>query len=819
MRTFLVLIILLFSCKEIYAQQIVYGKIISRTTGVPVPFAHLSSSNGETTYSNILGEFELETDPSASSLEITRRGFFKETFFITPGLSKFYSIELSGKRSELTGETLNLDEIKANVLIEKAIQNKKLTNPKLALDSYQYKSYNKLSIDKQRVIADSLLWKKGISPDTARSFLSEKISEIRYKKNTPERELVTGLKTHGFKNPVYEVLTLNTDPVSIYEDDYPLYGTNFAGPLGKKAFKNYKYLLLDTVNLSGRPAYMIYYKPKRPKVVAGWEGLLFLDIETFGVQRSIAQLSAELHIEIEKNYTFLKNENIWFPIEEKVSLKPGTGGKDITIFGGSISLGTIQRKSSILNWVIATGKIEGDLEMISSTYNYDIIPNIPLDISRGDAAITVVDSANLRPDEFWINQRTMSLDHIDNQTALRVSKVIEQKNILRKIEVLHTLLTGYYPVGFWDFDLSNFVKYNNYEGLRLGAGGRTNQNVSRRYRIEGYLVYGIKDEAFKYGVGGGVLMDKRSGSWWNLKYNQDLREVAVNEYIKNANEFSILEPRTANISSYYAYKTLETSLEHRITPRLETELLLSRNEISQLGNYAYLNNGQIYTDYILSEVKFGILWRPFSSFLSTPQFHQLYEKSYPVITGQVTKGIAGFLEGDFEFTKLGLKAEYQVNRQDRSLTQITMEGNLGLGDLPLTHAFHAFPNNAVKEKVMQRFAVAGKIAFETMYFDEFFSDKQAAVHIRHQLRPFDVIPAVQPELSFITRHVIGDFKNKTIHQNIDFKTLEHLYSESGIELNNIFFGLGLSAAYRYGAYHLPEFSDNFSFKFTFELKI
>ncbi len=819
MRTFLVLMILVFSGGEIAAQELVYGKITTRSTGEPVSFALIKSSNGETTYSNVLGEFNLEVAPGITSLEITRHGFFKETVTTHKRATNFYPIELSGKRSELTGETLISDELKANRLIKNAIDNKHLNDPKQVLRSYSYTSYNKLVIDKQRVKTDSLLWDNGSSPSPARSFLSEKTSEIRYKENTPEREFVTGLKTHGFQDPVYEMLTLNTDPASIYEDNYPLYGTNFAGPLGKTAFKNYEYSLLDTVSVSGRPGYLIYYKPRRPNVVSGWEGLIFLDTVTLGVQRSISQLSAEIHIEIEKTYTFLENENIWFSQQERVSLKPGRGGKDITVFGGSISLGTVQRKSSILNWVIYTGEIEDDLEMISTSYNYDIAPNIPLDLSRGDATITVVDSANLRTEKFWDLHRREDLDHIDEQTELRVSEEIEQKNILRKIEILHTLLTGYYPVGFWDFDLSHFVKYNNYEGLRLGVGGRTNQNVSRRFRIEGYFAYGIKDEAFKFGIGSGVLLDNRSGTWLNLNYNQDLREIAVNDYIRNANEFSILEPRTANISSYYAYKTVATSLEHRITPRFETEILLSRSEISQLEDYAYFNNGELYTDYTITQVKFGVLWRPFSSFLSTPGFHQIYEKSYPVITAQITQGISGFLEGDFEFTKLGFKAEYQVTRQDRSVTQITMEGNYGLGDLPLTHAFHAFPNNAVKEKVMQRFAVAGKIAFETMYFDEFFSDKQAAIHIRHQLRPFDIIPAIQPELSFISRHVIGDFKDKSAYQNIEFKTLEHLYSEAGVELNNIFFGLGLSAAYRYGAYHLPEFSDNFSFKFTFELKI
>lgn len=810
MRSLFILLILVLSCNALQAQHRVFGKVVNRNTGEAIAFAKIQATPENHTYSNILGEFELEVPNTTGLLEIKKRGFLKESISISLERAGFYFVELSGIKMDAS----HADDTDVNSLIAKAIENKSSNDPKLSLNTYSYTSYNKLKIDKQRIKGDSLL-----TPENISSFFSEKVSETYYLKNTTEREFVTGLKTQGFKKPVYEVLTLNTEPVSIYEDDYPLYGTNFAGPLGKKAFKNYEYTLLDTVNIKGRPGYMIYYSPKRPNVVAGWEGLLFLDTQSLAVQRSVSQLSGQIHIEIEKDFIHLEEENIWFPVMEKVKLKPGTGGRDITIFGGSISLGTVQRKSSVLNWVISTGKIEDDLELVSTTYHSGFLVNTEIDISRGDAAITVTDSANLRQEEFWNRYRPDPVDAMIDQTAEKVEHIIEEKNILRKIEVLHTLLTGYYPVKFWDFDLSDFVKYNNYEGLRLGAGGRTNQNFSQLFRLDGYLVYGVKDEAFKYGFGAGLALDNRSGTWWNLNYNQDLREVAVNDYIKGVNEFSILEPRTANISSYYAYKSLQTSLEHRITPRLETELLISRSEISQLRDYVYLNKGDVFTDYTISEAKFGFLWRPFSRFLSTPEFHQLYEKGYPVITAQVTQGISGFLDGNFSFTKLGLKVEYLLNRQDRSVTQFTLEGNYGIGDLPLTHAFHAFPNNAIKEKVMQRFAVAGKIAFETMYFDEFFSDKQAAVHMRHQLRPINILPGLKPELSFVSRHVIGDFKNINAHQNIDFKTLKHLYNEAGVELNNIFFGLGLSAAYRYGAYHLPGLSDNFSFKFTFELKI
>src|SRR5690606_11995866 len=131
-----------------------------------------------------------------------------------------------------------------------------------------------------------------------------------------------GINTPGFEDPVYEVLTLNIEPHSLYGENYPIYGTNYAGPLGTKAFKNYHYKILDTVITKGRPGFMIYFRPKRPKAVAGWEGVIFLDTVSFAIQRSKTQLGGPIEIEIDEDFEYFEAENIWFPVTQRVILKP-----------------------------------------------------------------------------------------------------------------------------------------------------------------------------------------------------------------------------------------------------------------------------------------------------------------------------------------------------------------------------------------------------------------------------------------------------------------------------------------------------------------
>ena len=163
--------------------------------------------------------------------------------------------------------------------------------------------------------------------------------------------------------------------------------------------------------------------------------------------------------------------------------------------------------------------------------------------------------------------------------------------------------------------------------------------------------------------------------------------------------------------------------------------------------------------------------------------------------------------------------DYKILRLDQSISEIILEGNYINGNFPITHAFNAYPNNPNKEEIISRVSIAGKMAFETMYFTEFYSDRQISLHLRHQLRPINITDKIQPELVFVSSHALGDFKDQSVHKNIQFNTLNKGYSESGIEINQIFAGFGLSFAYRYGAYHLPTFKENFSFKATFILKI
>lgn len=379
--------------------------------------------------------------------------------------------------------------------------------------------------------------------------------------------------------------------------------------------------------------------------------------------------------------------------------------------------------------------------------------------------------------------------------------------------------TGYYPVGFFNVDLRYFIKYNNYEAFRLGFGGITNDRMLETFKVGGYVARGFKDEAYKYSLGGNLRLNPETETWLNLYYVNDINEIGSYRYLTDDRIYSVFEPRLINITQFYSFRTWRGGLQHNFSPKVASEVRFAHTKVDQIENYRFNIDNQTFKNYYLTEATISFRIVPKTTSLTDEEDMIQFSDQIPKISAQITQGLKNVARGDFSYTKLGVKLDYDIKRSNLSSTKIVLEGAVAFGDVPLTHLFHAYPNSPTKDEILQRFSVAGARSFETMYFGEFFSDKLTTLQVKHSLRRFYISGWLKPELVFITRHAVGDLTNREEHLGIEFDTLNGFYSESGLELNRILFGFGLSFAYRYGFYHLPDFEDNISFKFTFNLKI
>lgn len=397
---------------------------------------------------------------------------------------------------------------------------------------------------------------------------------------------------------------------------------------------------------------------------------------------------------------------------------------------------------------------------------------------------------------------------------------IIQQDSIRKSKFFKQIGNGFFPTNYIDIDLRYLIKFNQYEGIRTGLGGRTNDQLSEKYRLNGYVVYGFKDHKFKYSIGGGFRIFKRTDTWIDFSYTDDLQETGSSAFLTDKRFFSFFEPRLLNISLFHHHITKNISLEHKITPYLLAETELSRSNITTTYDYTFFVDNTAFKEFRMSIAKLSFQWNPFNTFEPVGE-NEVEKEGFPNFSLQISKSFKDVLGSNFNFFKADFRTIYKLdfNPEGSSFTEATLTGGVAKGKTPLTHLYHTYPNNINKATILNRFSVAGINSFETMYFNEFFSDRFATLQLKHALKPFNISKRMQPQMVIISRFALGNMDHIERHQDIDFGTLNKGYSEVGLELNKILFGFGLSFAYRYGAYHLPKLTDNIAAKFTFNISL
>ncbi len=414
---------------------------------------------------------------------------------------------------------------------------------------------------------------------------------------------------------------------------------------------------------------------------------------------------------------------------------------------------------------------------------------------------------------------TISIAQIEPKRTAKDTINQKAQDSLKRRALLESIGLGYYPTKYFNFDLRYLIKFNQFEGFRTGLGGITTENFSNNFRLNGYFVYGFTDQRSKYSIGGGYRIDEGTNTWLNVSYTDDLQETGSSNFLTDKRFFSFFEPRLLNIDLFHRFITKSISLEHKISNHLLSETEFAVSNINPTYNYQYLVNGKSFDDLDISTGKISLQWSPFSKFEYVNNTLEETTNGYPKFTAQVTQSFTDVFNGDFNFTKLDFRTIHQIEHASDAKTELTLVAGIASGEAPLTHLYHAYPNNITKETILQRFSVAGLNSFETMFFNEFFSDRFTTFQFKHFLRPFKISDRFKPQLVLISRYALGNMRSIDRHQGITFNTLDKIYSESGFEINKLLFGFGLSFAYRYGGYHLPSFADNIAFKFTFNISL
>lgn len=837
MHRLLLLFFLLCSITT-YSQYNISGIVKDTNTGAPLAFANVVSNKNNGTITDREGYFTLSQAAPFTNITISYVGYRSKT--ITDSNSNYFTITLEPVIDKLDAVTVSAKSNAALEIIKKTIAAKSKNDPEKALNSFQFTSYSKLLVtvnpdsisqtidtvykvengERKLLSIDSTDYKLKKQMERSHLFITEKVSEYKYNQQKKLRENVLATRMAGFEEPIYRALAIQLQSFSFYDDTYAIFGTEYTNPITHSGTRIYNYKILDTIHAK-RDAFLIYYKEKENHDVTGLEGVLYIDTQTFALQKAVAQLKGRVMVNATQNFKYFPEENSWFPSSKKLIIKKGENEKIVSLFGGKVNLKSDERLTQNDSTKIYSNTDDSakHVYMILNEVNSNIQLNTPTTIKGKGLKLAFEEDAHQKNEGFWNRYRTDSISNRDLETYQYIDSISQAENLQKNIAFLMKLLNGYWHTKYVDLDLRYLVKYNNFEGFRLGMGATTNRNFSTKYRINGYGVYGTLDKQFKYGIGADARLNRLTNTWIGAMYSDDVQETGNHPFITDGRAFYVFQPRLFNITTFQKERNINVHLSHNLTSKARLKIQLDKTDIVPTYDYTFNNNGQQYNKYNTTTATAAINWQPKSTFMLTPKGFDQIKRGFPTFTFQATQAFSGLLNGSFNFTKLNFRTYYQIQPLRKGKTIFQLNSGLAFGELPLQELYHTNPNSPNKYSIMRRFSVAGIDNFETMYFNEFYSDRFLTLQARHEFLAIPLGKRSQPQFSVFSKFAIGDVSNTERHEQVTFNNLNQGYFESGFEINKILFGFGLSAAYRYGYYHLPRFDDNISFKFTYNFNI
>lgn len=813
----------LFHTAISFGQDKIKAQIIDIDSRVPLAYAKVEYL-GKTLTTTWEGKFEIAITEYDKPLIIKYKGYQTKNVYISPN-QDLVIIKMAIDLNTFEKVEIYTDN-KVNKLVKKVIDNKRFNQPEKALESFQYKNYENLLVTanpdsisgkiepvykrtlfgKRIIRLDSTNYKFKRMVEKNHLYQTEKVNLIQYNKKG-YKETVIATRMAGFKEPLYEYLGLNLFSYSVYENPFEILETPVQNPISNYGRRLYNFYMVDSLNIQNRKTYKVFFQPKKLKS-SRLRGLLYIDAETFAIARAYYRIYGIVNINADYTFDYQDKEGLWFPKKRKITVLKGNNVDDIKILGNTIKFSSSLDPTPNTN---ATDQV------------YLIIESIPFDIEL-DKRVTVhnkgikisIEKDGLkREDSYWKKFAKDTIDKRRLRTYTSLDSLSESKNLERKIFLGKKILNGYYPISIIDLDLRSLVKFNNYEGFRFGLGGVTNDKLSEKYKVAFYGAYGIKDEAFKFGITPSYLLDQTSETWISASYSDDLNEISQITFATDPRRFKIYDPRPINISTFYGNKTTSLFVESNYFPKTETYFALFNSQINPKFDYTFVNNDIEYKTYTITAFQAAIQWNPFSNYMQTPKSRIEIEKRHPKFSFQVTQTVPKMLDNDFVFTKIDFKTFYEIPYLSGQSSSVLLQTGIAFGDVPLTHLYSLQPNNLNRDALLQRITFAGKNSFETMYFNEFFSDKYVSLQLKHTFNRVRLAYRINPEFSFVTRYAWGQINKENTHMGLPFKSLEKGFFESGVECNKLFRGLGVTAFFRYGPNQLPTIEDNIAIKISY----
>jgi uncharacterized ubiquitin-like protein YukD len=792
------------------SKTIIKGVITDAKTGEPVPFASVSfkgTAVGGLTDKN--GRYLVETNITAKTVSFSFIGYETQLHEIVPGKEQTLNIRL--KLSVITLDEVVVSPKRRNYtnrnnpavdLIKNVIANKG-NNRKESYDYLAYQQYEKIqfalsnitekfkkgsTFAKFRYIFENTDTTKRIGNAVLPVFIKETISENYFKSNPKSsKEVIIAEKTNnlydhldnkgvsGFLNNLYQ-------NINIYDNSILFLTNKFLSPVAETAPAFYRYYVLDTMAVGDINCVKLFFEP-RNKSDFLFHGNLYITMDSlYAIRKVDIGVNQNLNIDwvqdisITQDFEKVDNDG-WLLSKEDILIDFGVVKNSLGLFGQR----TVYYKDYIINDSVADVKING-----------------PKQIER-------ISVASDKPG-YWETNRFVPLTRSESGTYTTIDSIKKIPAFNRSMAFVTFLTTGF--IDFDHFDIGpfeSFYSYNEVEGSRLRFGGRTTTDLSKRWTLDGYVAYGLKDKETKYNLGLTHSLTRHSIYEFPVKY------------------FKVNIQKDTKIPGQELQFTQEDNVFLSLKRGLNDRLFLNNNFLAEYYNeyenhlsysvgYSFTRQkpvGKLYfntLDYAaafndvpsidISEFRLSFRYAPNETFYQGKMYRYPYPSRSPVFELKVAAGSKS-IGNDYDYVRLQADISKRLYISVIGYTDITFEAGKVIGKVPYPLLFMHRANQTYSYQ---------ENSYNLMNFIEFVSDEYVALNIDHCFNGFilNKVPLVKKlklrEMVTLKALYGGltDMSNPALHSDL-FKlptdvnglpvtyTLESKpYIEAGVGIANIF---------------------------------
>jgi hypothetical protein len=823
----LVMISLLISCKLFSQEGAISGKVADSISHEPLAFVSIVYNRaGQGVVTNLDGIFRIPRSNKIQYLKLSYVGYRSKTIAYNPATyNNNRLITLNPEPIGIGEAIIYPKENPAHRIIKLAAQNRNRNNPEKS-GPFSYISYDKMvfglepdtslltntgnSTDVPNHLPDTITYgmdRKG-KIDLQRFlekqylFMMESVSNRKYLSPEKNKEEIIASKVSGLSQPSFVFMARQFQSFSFYDNFINIADRQYLNPISEGSTNKYFFLIQDTVyNDHNDTVFIISFRPLKGRNFEGMKGVLYINSNGYALQNVLAeayeQTNEKIKVSIQQQYDFV-NGTRWFPVLLSTTIHFNTA---------QLGFGTAPVN------IVGTGK------------SYIVNINFTPDIGKNDFSaieIEVDPNAHKQPEEVWKAYRTDSLNNREIETYRVIDSLGKAEHLNRTVASFETLLTGYLPGRYWSFDLRRFVDYNPYEGFRFGAGGHTTSQLSKLFTVGGYFAYGLKDKAYKYN--GSLTLNLRPVNELELTmlYRKDVRESGGLRFNETWSLSGSAFIRDYMVEIMDKTRETELSLSFRAMKYLSVRAFLIHSAITPTNGYAYsLNEGnpQVFlTSFGITETGVKLKYAFKETFMKTPRGNKFsMGTKFPILYFNLTRGI-NWLNGSFNYWRTELKITKSFLTKSFGETRLALISGIVTGTAPYSKLYVGLGS-------YKSFTLESEQSFGTMRFNEFLSDRFAALFIKQNFEKllFKTQGKFRPELALVHNMGFGILDKAAPHENITFNTLEKGYYESGLLVNNIFrlqiLKYGVGVLYRYGPYAFTKTIDNFAFKLTLQFNL